>query len=293
MLEQLVTIRFDAAAMLNLSPDHIDRHGDMAGYARAKRAIFDRQTGDDTAVVGVDDALSRAMADQLRDGPAHVVAVSGEGAAGVWPDGAILRDSAGPVADLAAARALPGAHNAQNAAAAAALALALGVNRAAIGAGIASYPGLPHRQELVARAGGVAFVNDSKATNANSAARALGCYGQVVWIAGGMAKDGGIASLAPFFPRIALALLIGRDAPILAATLAAHDVPFREVGTLEAAVAQAWQAARAGAAKAVLLSPACASWDQFTGFEQRGERFRALARDIAARAPCGMIGENA
>ena len=281
MLERIASIRFDTAAMLNLSADHIDRHGDMTGYARAKRAIFDRQTGADTAVVGVDDALSRDLAAELRGGPSRLVTISGEGRADLWPDGTLLRDASGPVADLAMAHALPGAHNAQNAAAAAAMALALGVSRRDIAAGIASYPGLPHRQERVAEAGGVAFVNDSKATNADSAARALGCYDRIVWIAGGMAKEGGIAPLAPFFPRIALALLIGRDAPGLAATLAAHGVPHREVGTLEAAVAAGWDAARKGAAPVVLLSPACASWDQFTGYDQRGERFRALACAIA------------
>ena len=289
MLERLASIRFDAAAMLNLSPDHIDRHGDMAGYARAKRAIFDRQTGADTAVVGVDDALSRDMAASLRAGPGRLVTISGEGRADVWSDGTRLRDAAdsiteGPIADLSPARALPGAHNAQNAAAAAALALALGVARADIAAGMASYPGLAHRQEQVAAAGGVLFINDSKATNADSAARALGCYDRVVWIAGGTAKAGGIDSLVPFFPRIALALLIGRDAPVLAATLAAHGVPYRDVGTLEVAVAEAWRAARGGAAPVVLLSPACASWDQFTGFDQRGDRFRALALALAGAA---------
>ncbi len=281
MLERLETIRFDAAAMLNLSADHIDRHGNMAGYARAKRAIFARQTAADTAVVGVDDAPSRDMTESLRKFPARLVTISGEGPADIWTDGTVLRDAAGPIADLAAARALPGTHNAQNAAAAAALAQALGVARADIAAAIETYPGLAHRQERVAEAGGVLFINDSKATNADSAARALGCYDRIVWIAGGQAKAGGIESLAPFFPRLALALLIGRDAPVLAATLAAHGVPYREVGTLEAAVAQGWKAARDNAASVVLLSPACASWDQFTGFDQRGDRFRALAQAIA------------
>jgi UDP-N-acetylmuramoylalanine--D-glutamate ligase len=284
MLERIETIRFDAAVMLNLSPDHIDRHGDMAGYGRAKRAIFARQTAADTAVIGVDDAPSRAIGEALRGGPARLVTVSGEGKADVWPEGSVLRDASGAIADLAAARALPGAHNAQNAAAAAAAALALGVRRADIAVAMQTYPGLPHRQELVAGVGGVRFVNDSKATNADSTARALACYDRVVWIAGGMAKAGGIDSLTGFFPRIALALLIGRDAPLLAATLAAHGVPYREVGTLEAAVAQGWAAARDGAAPVVLLSPACASWDQFTGFDQRGDRFRALAQTLAEAA---------
>src|SRR5581483_8942944 len=147
--------------------------------------------------------------------------------------------------------------------------------------GLQTYPGLPHRQERVAEVGEIIFVNDSKATNADSAARALGCYDRLIWIAGGMAKEGGIRPLAEYFPRIALALLIGRDAAILAETLAARRVPHRIVGTLETAVAQAWDAARAGTADVVLLSPACASWDQFTGFDQRGDHFRALAQKLA------------
>ncbi|MCW3477916.1 UDP-N-acetylmuramoyl-L-alanine--D-glutamate ligase [Limobrevibacterium gyesilva] len=289
MLERIAALRFDTACMLNLSPDHLDRHGDMTGYALAKRAIFDRQDAGDVAVLGVDDGWSRAMAEALRAGPAPVVTISGAGRADVFTEGGVLRDADGPIVALAGARALPGAHNAQNAAAAAAMAAALGVPRAAIAEGIESYPGLPHRQERVGTVDGVVFVNDSKATNADSTARALGCYDRLIWIAGGMAKQGGIAPLAEFFPRVALALLIGRDAPILAETLQAHGVPYRDVGTLENAVAEAWAAARAGTAPVVLLSPACASWDQFTGFDQRGDRFRAMVQDIghAALAPKG------
>jgi UDP-N-acetylmuramoylalanine--D-glutamate ligase len=284
MLERLARLRFDAATMLNLSADHLDRHGDMAGYATAKRHIFDRQGAGDTAVLGSDDAASRAMADDLRRTLARVVTVSGEPGAADWhPVGTLLHHGASAVADLAAAAALPGAHNMQNAAAAAAMAHAFGVPDAAIARGIASYPGLPHRQELVGTRDGIAFINDSKATNADSTARALGCYPRVVWIAGGMAKTGGIESLAPFFPRVARAFLIGRDAPVLAETLDAHGVPYDIAGTLDAATEAAWQAARAGAAPVVLLSPACASWDQFTGFDARGDRFRALAHTLGAR----------
>ena len=284
MLERLATLRFDTACMLNLSADHIDRHGDMAGYARAKRAIFDRWGAGDVAVVGVDDALSREMAAGLRAGGACVVTVSGAGAADVRGDGSRLVDGGGPIADMATAAALPGAHNAQNAAAAAAMAGALGISRAAIAEGIRTYPGLAHRQESVGTARGVRFVNDSKATNADSTAWALGCSERVIWIAGGQAKEGGIAPLAPWFPRVALALLIGRDAPELAATLAAAGVEHRIAGTLEAATRAAWAAAQAGVAPVVLLSPACASWDQFTGFDQRGDVFRDLVRDIVAGA---------
>jgi UDP-N-acetylmuramoylalanine--D-glutamate ligase len=284
MLERLDSVRFDAAGMLNLSADHIDRHGDTAGYAIAKRAIFDRQTGDDVAVIGIDDSGSRAMANWLRSRPARLVMVSGEAPADIWCQRGILRDAAGPIVDLAAARALPGAHNAQNAAAAVAVGFALGVSRPEVAAGILSYPGLPHRQQRVGEIDGVAFINDSKATNADSTARALVCHEHLVWIVGGMQKEGGIEPLAAYFPRVAHALLIGRDAPALAATLAAHAVPHEVVGTLEQAVPAALHAAHRTGAPVVLLSPACASWDQFTGYDQRGDRFAALMQTLRGAA---------
>ncbi|MEO9190159.1 MAG: UDP-N-acetylmuramoyl-L-alanine--D-glutamate ligase [Acetobacteraceae bacterium] len=261
MLERLASLRFDVAAMLNLSPDHLDRHGDMAGYVAAKRAVFDRQTAADLAVVGIDDAPSVLTAVWLRTRPARVATISGAGA-------------------LNASPALPGAHNAQNAAAATVMALALGATQDDVARGIASFPGLPHRQRVVGHVEGIAFIDDSKATNADAAARALGCYERIVWIAGGQAKAGGIASLAPFFPRVARALLIGRDAPVLAATLAAHGVAHEIAGTLDSAVPAALAAARASGA-VVLLSPACASFDQFSGFEARGRRFAALVDGLA------------
>ena len=276
MLERLQTLRFDAAALLNLSADHLDRHGSMAGYIAAKRHIFDRQVAGDAALVGIDDADSAALAVER-------VTVSGHQRADVWCDGAVLRDAAGPILAMAEAPALPGTHNAQNAAAAAALALALGVDRAAVAQGIAGFAGLPHRQQAVAVVDGVAWVNDSKATNADAAARALACYGRLVWIAGGQAKAGGIEALRPLLPRVAHAELIGRDAAVLAGTLGAAGVPFHVAGTLEAAVPRAAAAARLLGAEVVLLSPACASFDQFSGFEARGDRFRdlVLARQMA------------
>ncbi len=285
MLERIATLRFKVAVMLNLSPDHLDRHGSMEGYAAAKARIFARQQADDVAVLGQDDAMTAAMGKGL---VARMVPVSGHAAqkGGVWAEGRMLRDDTGPILDLGEAPALPGTHNAQNAAAAAAACLALGLTRAAIADGIATYAGLPHRQERVGETRGVAFVNDSKATNADSAARALASYDRVVWIAGGMGKEGGIAPLAPFFPRIAKAFLIGRDAAEFAKTLAAHGVAHEVSGTLEAAVPAAADAAFAGAAPTVLLSPAAASFDQFAGFEARGDRFRELVRGlIEDRAP--------
>lgn len=287
MLERIARIRFDAAAMLNLSPDHLDRHGDMAGYAAAKRRIFDRQDGGCTAVVGVDDAGGRAMAADLASGPAPLIRISGARAVpgGVYVENARLIDARGAhpqrIASLVRHPTLPGAHNAQNAAAAAALALALGIPAEDVAAGIASFPGLPHRQERVATIEGVLFVNDSKATNAEAAARALACYPRVFWIAGGRAKEGGIASLTPLFPRIGRAFLIGESASPFAATLAEGNVAHEIAGTLDAAVPAAFAAARADAPSVVLLSPAAASFDQFANFEARGEAFRAAVARLA------------
>jgi UDP-N-acetylmuramoylalanine--D-glutamate ligase len=275
MLERIAVLRFDVAAMLNLSPDHLDRHGDMAGYLAAKARIFAGQTPADVAVLGQADAATAALAKDL---PARVVKL---GPSGVWWEGALLQDAAGLIADLSACPALPGAHNAQNAAGACAMALALGVPRASLAAGLASFGGLPHRQELVGEHRGVRFVNDSKATNADSAACALASYERVVWIAGGMGKEGGIAPLAGHFGRIAHAFLIGRDGPGFAATLAAHGVPHTLAGTLEAATVAAAHFARPG--EVVLLSPAAASWDQFSGFDARGDAFRAQVRQLTRR----------
>jgi UDP-N-acetylmuramoylalanine--D-glutamate ligase len=283
MLERIATLRFDAAAMLNLSADHLDRHVDMAGYASAKRAIFDRQGEGDLAVIGVDDADSRAMAEWRRTRPGRVITISGN------PHPTLSqRERASFSLSLwervgvrGLPPALPGAHNAQNAAAAIVIARALGLTDDAIARGIATFPGLPHRQQRVGTIDGIDFVNDSKATNADAASRALGCYDRLVWIAGGIAKEGGIETLAPLFPRIAHALLIGRDAPALAATLAAHNVPHAIAGTLDDAVAAALAAARANDASVVLLSPACASFDQFIGFDARGDRFAELVTQLA------------
>jgi UDP-N-acetylmuramoylalanine--D-glutamate ligase len=269
MLERLTTLRFDAAALLNLSPDHLDRHGDMAGYIAAKRHIFDRCGH---AVLGIDDEDSAMVAQGM-----PCTTISGLKPADIWYDHGTLRDDA-PLLPMADAPALPGPHNAQNAAAAFALGVGLGLTRDEIAHGIRTYPGLPHRQQRVPTSDSIAWINDSKATNADAAARALACYDRIVWIAGGMAKEGGIESLRPLFPRVAHALLIGRDAPVLARTLADSGVPHSIPGTLDAAVAAARPLVRSLRAATVLLSPACASWDQFTGFDARGDRFCELAQ---------------
>jgi UDP-N-acetylmuramoylalanine--D-glutamate ligase len=257
MLERIVTLRFDVAVMLNLSPDHLERHGDMAGYAAAKREIFARQDSGCTAVIGIDDAPARAMAAWLQDGPAQVVKISGE-----------------DIPELHV-KALPGKHNVQNASAAMAMARALGVEWGAIAQGIASFPGLAHRQEEVALRDGVRFINDSKATNADATSRAMGCYERFVWIAGGVAKAGGIDDLAPFFPRIEKAFLIGQDGEAFAHRLGEAGVAHEVVGTLDRAVPAAFAAA--ADCGVVLFSPAAASFDQFANFEERGACFAALA----------------
>jgi UDP-N-acetylmuramoylalanine--D-glutamate ligase len=276
MLERLATVRFCAAAMLNLSQDHLDRHGGIDGYAAAKREIFARQAADDVAVLGQDDAITRATRTAAR-----AIPISGERACpgGVWAEGAVLRDDAGMLADLSEAPALPGTHNFQNAAAATALALSLGVPRAAIAPALRSFQGLAHRAELVRIKGAVRFVNDSKATNADSTARALATFDRIHWIAGGIGKDGGIAPLAPFFSRLAHAYLIGRDAAVFAATLATHGIPHTQCGDLATATHTA--AAAAGPGETVLLSPAAASFDQFQNFEHRGDAFRAMVLALA------------
>ena len=282
MLERVPGMRFDAAAMLNLSADHLDRHGDMDGYARAKRLVFANQSEGDLAVVGLDDAPSRALAASI---PRHVGISGTERADALWrvtPDGTLLADAI-PIAELGRARALPGVHNRQNAAAAAAIASHLGVALDAIASPLLGFEGLAHRQKPVATVGGITFVDDSKATNADAASRALGATPRCIWIAGGEAKPGGIEALAPLLPAVAEALLIGRDAAMLSDTLASHGVPHRIVGTLERAVPEAFEAARARGILIVLLSPACASFDQFVNFEARGRRFAELANALARR----------
>ncbi len=274
-LELVPSLALRAAVLLNITPDHLGRHGGMDGYVAAKRLVFERIIPGGVAVIGMDDAHCARMADELEGLGRNVVRLSatqklerGIGA----PDG-ILLENGQPVADLTTLHRLPGRHNWQNACAVYALARADGLAAAAIVQALATYPGLAHRQELVAVVDGVSYVNDSKATNANATEKALVCYDRIHWIIGGQAKEGGITALVPYFPRIARAYLIGEAAESFAATIAGR-LPVLPCGTLAVAVAAARRAARPG--EIVLLSPACASWDQFQSFEHRGDAFRAL-----------------
>ncbi|HMA16197.1 MAG TPA: UDP-N-acetylmuramoyl-L-alanine--D-glutamate ligase, partial [Kiloniellaceae bacterium] len=218
-LELTLSITFDVAVLMNITPDHLDRHGGFDGYVAAKRLIFHRQTRPRTAVVGTDDATSRAIYEELKAQDEQVViGISGEHAVpgGVYlQDGVLIDDTEGQhvaAIDLADCPTLPGAHNGQNATAAYAACKALGVDPAVICACLRSFPGLAHRQQIVAVIDGVPYVNDSKATNADAAAKALVCYDRILWIAGGRAKEGGLDGLEPYYPRIAHAFLIGEAA---------------------------------------------------------------------------------
>jgi UDP-N-acetylmuramoylalanine--D-glutamate ligase len=299
-LELTYSLIFDVAVLTNITPDHLDRHDGMAGYVAAKRRIFEGQTESCTAVTGVDDQPSRSIFEALAaEGEQIILPVSAGHRAdgGVYVlDGLLYDDTEGDealVADLTAIPTLPGRHNWQNAAAAYAAARAMGAAPQLIAGCLRSFPGLPHRQELVAAIDGVRYVNDSKATNADAAEKALICYDRIYWIAGGRSKAGGIAPLAPHFHRIRHAYLIGEAADEFARTLEGQ-VPFTKSGTLERAVAAASEAARGDGAggAVVLLSPASASFDQFRDFEARGDAFRALVEALPGERAEAMIEEN-
>lgn len=295
-LEITFSITFDVAVLLNVTPDHLDRHGGMAGYIAAKRRIFHRQTAPRTAIIGVDDEYCRAIwQDLVRAGDQVVVPISSAGKPvdGVYAaDGWLYDATRGKperIVALDALATLPGAHNWQDAAAAYAAARVVGVDSTVIAAALKTYPGLPHRQERVGERDGVLFINDSKATNADAAEKALSCYEHIYWIAGGLAKEGGIASLTPYFDRIRHAYLIGEAADSFAQTLEGR-VPYTLTRKLQLAVESAYaDAVRDGHRGAVvLLSPACASFDQFRDFEARGDTFRSLVGALqGSKVPAG------
>lgn len=268
--------------LINITPDHLDRHGTIENYASIKARLV---ADSDVALVGVDDDPSRAIAARLnRERGQGVVLISARSNphADIWVDDhrIFARDSGGALIDLSTAPALRGEHNGQNAAFAFAAARACGVSVEAIARGIASFPGLAHRMEQVGREGRALFVNDSKATNADAAEKALKSFRDIFWILGGKSKEGGIEPLRDLFPRVAKAYLIGAATEDFAQTLQGA-VPFERCGTLDIALTSAARDALASdaAEPVVLLSPACASYDQFPNFEVRGDRFRALVAE--------------
>jgi UDP-N-acetylmuramoylalanine--D-glutamate ligase len=309
----------DVAILTNVSPDHLDRHGGMEGYVAAKQRIFQHLTPESVALVGVDDDWGWTVVNTLNDRHLRVSTITTRTPSEyVDPTGGVpvtdletrlpdqvpafdrgrfvIVDATGgklvadgvALTDLAPARSLPGRHNAQNAAFAYAAARAVGVDHEAAVAGLMSFPGLAHRMETVGQisdqtdqSGTIKFVNDSKATNADAARQALSSYPSVRWIAGGVPKAGGIEDLRDLFPRVTRAYLIGQAAEAFAATLG--ETPHTVVGTMDAAVAAASaDAAAAGGEQVVLLSPACASFDQYPDFEARGEAFRAAVLNLGA-----------
>jgi len=273
--------------LLNVSEDHLDRHGTLRDYAAIKERLVAGVQRDGTAIVGVDDNWCQAVADRIERAGKRIVRVSVRRPLpdGLYVEGDRVMRAAGatarPVVQIGGIGSLRGAHNAQNAACATGAALALGVAPDVIQKGLVSFPGLAHRMEQVGRKGDVLFVNDSKATNADAAARALASFTDIFWIAGGKSKTGGITPLAGYFPRIAKAYLIGEAAGEFAGTLQGK-VPFVVAGTVERAVALAARDAETSgrAEPVVLLSPACASYDQFRNFELRGAAFREAVMKI-------------
>lgn len=290
-LERTVSLTFDFAVLLNISADHLERHGGMEGYIAAKRSIFHRQTYPRSAIIGVDDVFCETIYEGLKEvGDQAIVPISGlkRVHGGVYViDGVLIDDTEGketPVCDLGEIASLPGVHNWQNAAAAYATCKAIGVPVHVIMACLQSYPGLVHRQEAVEIVDGVAFVNDSKATNVDAAARALVCYENIYWIAGGRPKEGGLEKLIDHLGEVRHAFLIGESALEFAQALDGKT-PITLSGDLEKAVSSAFAAAKQDGHEnpVILLSPACASFDQFDNFEARGDAFKAFVETLPGK----------
>lgn len=291
-LDLALSLRAQVSILLNISPDHIDRHGTVERYVEAKKRIFRNQTKADTAIVGVDDAISQAIcADLSACGDRNVIPISSRGSLGRGVFGLSgqlfynLDGKSGTAGDLGAVASLRGEHNLQNAAAALAAAMVEGVAPKVAIRSMERFDGLPHRMEFIARIGDVTYINDSKATNADAAERALKSFDDIFWIAGGRPKEGGVTSLRPLMSRVRSAYLIGEAAQEFEAQLAGA-APCIQCGDLEGALARAGRdAAQSGlSAPVVLLSPACASYDQFANFEERGEAFRTLVQKAARGA---------
>jgi UDP-N-acetylmuramoylalanine--D-glutamate ligase len=263
----------------------------MRHYAGIKESLV---AGSRTAIIAIDDSYCAEVADRLEMAGHKVVRISKRLTLrdGYFADGATIFHAVGgmtePVASLEGIGSLRGQHNAQNALAALAACFDVGLGLEEIQAGLKSFPGLAHRMEEVRRIGRTLFVNDSKATNAEAAAPALSSFERIYWIAGGLPKEGGITSLRAFFPRIAKAYLIGEAAPAFAATIG-EAAPYEIAGTLDAAVAHAAQDARQddSGEPVVLLSPACASYDQFKNFEVRGDAFRKAVESLDGNGAIG------
>ena len=282
--------RADVAVLLNITPDHLDRHGDMTGYAAVKKRIFQNQDEAGIAIINIDDPMCDYIATSLAiHGRGRIIPISTrfpvEGGVSVI-DGRLLdrsTDDQSWTMDISGIGSLRGRHNWQNAAAAVAAVRSIGLTPDEIRAGLKSFGGLAHRMEEVGRLRNLLFINDSKATNAEATEKALISFENIYWIAGGREKAGGITTLQPHFGRIRRAFLIGEAADHFAATLEGQT-PFEKCDDLGNAVRQAVRAAIADGKKdaVILLSPAAASFDQFTSFEARGDAFREAVQKVIA-----------
>jgi len=256
----------DVGVLLNITPDHLDRYDGFAGYAASKARLFAMMSDGHIAVIATEDEETRKIANVFRHtretGEKTLIEVTSK---------AITDQSAWPT--------LQGPHNAQNAVVAIAASVALGISPNAVQEGLRTYPGLPHRMERVAERDGVLFVNDSKATNPSSSAYALASYPAIHWILGGLPKGDRLDECAPMFGHVRAAYTIGEAGPMFARLLEEAGKPVIEAVTLDRAVSEAAAAARPG--EVVLLSPACASFDQFKDYEARGDAFRAAVGELA------------
>ncbi|MBT3915698.1 MAG: UDP-N-acetylmuramoyl-L-alanine--D-glutamate ligase [Rhodospirillaceae bacterium] len=288
-LERIPSVRLDVAVLLNISPDHLDRHGGLDGYVAAKRILFERSKENAQTIIGMEDSHCRGISLELMidRGGKGIVPISGSARTpgGVYVENGMLIDDLEnqqqSIMDLRVVPTLPGQHNWQNTAAAYAAARAADIEPETIAAAIKSFSGLAHRQELIREFNGVAYINDSKATNTEAAAKALGCYENVHWIAGGQFKEEDLGTIEEVMPQVKQVYLIGEAQDQLAGLLGS-SVSTSTCGDLETAVKAAHQAAQSEGGGTVLLSPACASFDQFSDFEQRGETFRDLVNYLEA-----------
>lgn len=282
---------FSVAVLLNITPDHIDRHGDMSGYITAKERII-KKAAPQTLVIGTDETETMALKERVRKYDKlkiEEISVRREVERGVVAKDkqifscnsaeriAIIKDATAEMPNL------PGTHNYQNACAAFAACRAIGISTDKIVAGLRSFPGLAHRQQLATAIEGVRFINDSKATNADATSKALACYDDIYWIIGGRPKAGGLNGLEPFAPRIRHAFIIG-EASEQFAKWCEGKIPYSLCGKLDEAVKQSASMALKEKIKGsvVLLSPACASFDQFASFEERGDKFMEYAKRLSA-----------
>jgi UDP-N-acetylmuramoylalanine--D-glutamate ligase len=296
-LDLTASLKPDAAILLNVSPDHLERHGGMEGYVAAKRRVLLNQGKGDTAIIGVDDSWGQQVCTEITAANRRTIwPISARKSIGrgVYVLQGRLYDATdgrvSEVIDLNPIRALPGRHNWQNAAAAYAAVRALGVSVADAVEGLRTFPGLAHRMETIGTIGNVRFVNDSKATNADAARQAMSAYPRFFWIAGGRPKTDGIDQLVDLFPGIARAYLVGEAQDDFGRALEGR-APYAKCGVLDAAVRAAFADARKEEGEAIVLfSPACASFDQYADFEARGEAFRAAVQALIAPSAQALAG---